>query len=205
MASEQRTIGEAEKIWADMLAEHFRFDVDVFGRENIPEGGVLFCSNHQGYADIPLLFHAVAGKQIGFVAKEELRKMPFFGKWMERVRCLLIKRGSARGAALMVREGVKLLQDGYSLVMFPEGTRSQGPKMNSFQRGTLHLATNSGAPIIPVTISGSYKAFEQKGYISSTKISINFHPPIETKNMGRAEAKNVHEVAEKIVRSGLTL
>ncbi|MBO5666522.1 MAG: hypothetical protein J6S45_03650, partial [Firmicutes bacterium] len=75
--------------------------------------------------------------------------------------------------------------------------------MAEFKKGSLRLATKPGAPIVPVTISGSYKCFEENKVITAAEVDVFIHPPIYTKDMDRKEASNIAAVVEEIVRTKL--
>ena len=201
---EMRLIGSDLKLWAGNVCDEFDLTVTVSGKENIPEGdGCVYISNHQGYADIIAIIKALDGKQIGFIAKDSLKKVPYLGKWIDRIRGVFIKRGDTREALKSLRDGIDLVKNGYNLVIFPEGTRSRGPEMGKFKPGSFKLATKAKAPIVPVTISGSYKCFEEKGYHVPAEIKVMIHPPIETKDMDRKELMSVEHEVPEIIRKGL--
>ena len=78
---EREYILKSTSVWGDIVFKMFGSELTVYGEENLPDHGpVVFIGNHQGYADIPTYFVALKKFQFGFVAKEELGKLPFFGK-----------------------------------------------------------------------------------------------------------------------------
>lgn len=144
----------AEK-WGRDLINASGSTVKVIGEENIPKDqAVLFVSNHQSYLDIPILVGFI-DKPKSFIAKKDLDKFPLFRTWMKNLQCILIDRSDVRQSLKAIKEGVKLLKEGYSYVIFPEGTRSKDGTLGEFKQGSLKLATKSGAPIVPVTIKGA--------------------------------------------------
>ncbi len=213
LIKEHREAGDAEKereqiinstsVWGRKIMEKFHVTLNVSGLENVPEGSVLFVSNHQGYADIPIFFAAMPAKQMGFIAKTSLGKIPVFGEWIRDIRSIFIEREDTRSSIKTFEEGISLLKQGFSLVIFPEGTRSKGPHMGEFKKGSLRLAVKSGVPVVPVTISGSYHMYEEKGYIQSAKIDFHIHQAIETKGLPKSEANNLAEKVELIIKTKL--
>jgi len=201
---EREAIAYSTHIWASKVEELYHMSMDIRGRENIPaEDGCVFISNHQGYADIIAMFLALEGKQIGFIAKDSLEKAPYFGKWIKNIRGIYIHRGNAREALKTIQEGVATLKEGFNLVIFPEGTRSQGPEMAHFKGGSFKLATKTKAPIVPVTINGSYRAFEEKGIMCPAKITVVIHPAIQTKDLDRKALNDMEANVEDTIRTTL--
>ena len=75
---ERQVIGEDIRIWANNVADEFDMTIEVEGKENIPEhDGCVYIANHQGYADIIALIVAMDGRQIGFIAKDSLERVPY--------------------------------------------------------------------------------------------------------------------------------
>lgn len=70
-------------------------------------------------------------------------------------------------------------------------------------KGSTKLATKPGVPIVPVSLNGSYKMFEEEGYLKGAKIDIMIHEPIETKGLTRQEEKELPDKVEKIIVGGL--
>lgn len=201
---ERRQILAATSTWGPMIMDMFGCELIVDGLENLPkEGPVVLIGNHQGYADIAAYFAAFRNFQFGFVAKQELAKIPLYGQWMPRIRSVFIERDDPRASLEAIKRGVDLIEKGFSLVIFPEGTRSKGPVPGPFMKGSLKLATKPGVPIVPVSMHGTYKVFEQTGVISPARIRIIVHEPIETKGISRQEEKELNDRIEKLVTEGV--
>jgi len=205
LEKERKLILEAVHGWSCRVFDHFKSDINIINPENLPESGpVVYVSNHQSYGDIPLFFYAVKNHQVSFIAKDALEKAPLFGYWVKTSRGLFLKRGDARASLQTINEGAELLKQGFSLVIFPEGTRSHCSDMADFKAGSLKLATKAKVPVVPVTINGTYRMFEETGEMTKgVHIDFMVHEPINTADLSRTELAELPERVENIVRSGL--
>ena len=177
--------------------------VYVKGLENIPEGAVLFVSNHQSYFDIGV-FLGYIPKPLGFVAKAELSKIPVLKRWMEQFRCVFLDRSDIRKSAKAITEGIEILKSGHSLVIFPEGTRSKSSEMLDFKAGSFKLATKAKVPVVPVTIDGTYKILEaNNGRLRAADVAVYVHEPIQTRDLTAEEAAALPGKVQEIIRSKL--
>ena len=204
LEEERRCILNATSSWGTDIMRRLGSRIHVYGEENIPEEGpVVMVGNHQGYADIFTYFAVFHKYQFAFVAKQELSKLPFFGKFITEIRSVLIDRDNKRGQLDAITEGIELIEQGFSLVIFPEGTRSLGGDPHPFMRGSLKLATKPGVPIVPVSIEGTYKMMEQDGYFHGADVYIKIHEPIPTAGISRKEEKELAAHLEKLILDGV--
>lgn len=190
--------------WALKRLNHSGATVIVHGKENIPaDQNVVFISNHQSNFDIAI-FMSHIDKPKGFVSKIEMAKVPLLKQWMESIHCIFMDRSTLKGAASAIVEGIKIIKEGYSLVIFPEGTRSKGDKMGEFKAGSFKLATKPKVPIVPVTINGSYKLLEGNGNrIKPGTVEVYIHPAIETASLSKDELNGLPEKVQHIIGSKL--
>lgn len=198
-------VHEAASSWAMSQLKMSGAKVKLFGEENIPADiPVLFISNHQGNFDIPL-FMSYIKKPKGYLSKIEMKKIPVVCTWMEYMHCVFMERGNMRKAAEAISAGIKVLKSGYSMVLFPEGTRSKGNQMNEFKAGAFKLATKSEVPIIPVTIKGSYKLMEanNNNIIKPAEVEIYIHPMVYTDKLTREEQAELPDFIKAIIQSKL--
>jgi 1-acyl-sn-glycerol-3-phosphate acyltransferase len=182
--------------WARILIRIIGCKLSVTGRENIPHrGGVCFVSNHGSIFDIVLLL-AYAGRPIGFVAKKELLLIPVLNVWISVLGGLFIDRRNLRKALRTINTGVARIKSGGGMIIFPEGHRSRGQGLLPFHPGSLKLATQAEAPIVPVAIAGSYDIFERRYRATSGPVQITFGKPISTSTIPAADRKLI--LSEKI-------
>lgn len=203
---ERELIAYWTALWVDRVIDIFDLTVNISGKENVPDNGpCVFISNHEGYGDLVVLFKALEGRQIGFIAKDALENVPYFGKWIKAIRGVFIKRGNTREALKSIQAGVDTLKDGFSLVIFPEGTRSRGPRMAEFKAGSFKLATKAKVPIVPITINGSYDLFETRSIITGgAVIDVVIHPAIDTASLDRHQIANITHEVDNTIRTTLT-
>ncbi|MCT4618094.1 MAG: 1-acyl-sn-glycerol-3-phosphate acyltransferase [Marinisporobacter sp.] len=191
--------------WGKRIVNASGSKVKLSGLEKIPEGPVVFISNHQGNFDIPILLGFI-DKPKAFIAKVELSKIPVFGKWIARQKCIFIDRNDPRQSLRAINNGVKTLKEGHSMIIFPEGTRSKGPKIAEFKKGSLRLATKAKVPIVPITIDGTYKIMEANGKlnIKPTEVKLTISDPIYTDNLTKEEESGLSDQVYEIIKSHLS-
>lgn len=189
--------------WAQNMIWAAGGKVEVSGIENLPEHNrICFVSNHQGSFDIVLIIGYVP-KMIGFIAKKELSTLPIVNFWMKALHCLFIDRKNARKAHKTIQQAIEYIQMGRPLLVFPEGTRSKRKEMNDFKKGSMKIPIRANAVVVPLTINGTYKLREEKGWISSGRIKLHIHPPIHISQLNDDEKNNLHHELQKIIASGL--
>lgn len=202
-AAQQASINVSRR-WGKDLIRRFHATVTVEGYENLPEEGpVLFVSNHQSYADIPTIYYALDKFQFGFIAKDNIAKVPVYGRWAADLGGVFLERENPR-KALETFKGIKeKIKQGYSFLIFPEGTRSQGGPMKEFKRGSFKLAFETEVPIVPITLIDTWKLFERQGYFKGDKCKVIIHEPIQTKGLSREEQVVLTEKIQDIVQKDL--
>lgn len=141
---------------------------------------VFVMGNHNSYADIPIIFLTIE-RTIGFIAKAELRFIPFLGFWMKKIGCVLINREKGGGAKL-IREAMAKGR-APRLFIFPEGTRGKDENMVPFKSGGFRLAAETEATILPVYIKGSGFTWEHRKDSSRCKVSVKILEPVDVKAM----------------------
>lgn len=195
-----KTIYKITHWWAKLVLKLSGCKITVKGLENVPKDRTaLFVSNHQSNFDIPLLMGVIDTPK-GFIAKKELESIPLLSAWMKRIHCVFMDRKNLRQSAETIVKGINILKGGYSMVIFPEGTRSKGGEHKEFKAGSFKLATKSKSLIVPVTIDGTYKVLEaNNNKIKASDLTVIIHKPIDPTVLSKDELDNLHEVVEDIV------
>jgi len=203
MEERARLIHKITFSWSAFLMKASGAKILVTGLENIPKDTtVLFVSNHQSYFDIPLLLSVIDIPK-GFIAKQELANLPGISTWMRHIRCTFLDRDNMRKSAEAIVEGINTLKSGYSMVIFPEGTRSKGGKPQDFKAGSFKLAIKSKVPIIPITIDGTYKLLEAYDRKVKSSIKVTIHPSIEITTLSKEEINELPNKVREIVLNSL--
>ncbi|MDO4941731.1 MAG: lysophospholipid acyltransferase family protein [Lachnospiraceae bacterium] len=167
--------------------------ITVSGQENIPKDqAVLFVANHSSYCDIPVLYDAIPGGA-GFIAKKEMEKIPLLAQWMRFLNSEFLDRNDIKQGMQVIKDAAATIKDGYSIVIFPEGTRSQDDEPHEFKEGSLRIASIAKAPVIPVAISGTADMMENhhKFRIYPADVHVTFGKPIYMNELPRAEKKHL--------------
>ena len=189
--------------WAGRLLRLAGAEITTTGRENIPEGPVVFVANHQGYFDIPLMLTQL-DKPNPIVAKKEIMKLPMIRGWMEQLRCVFLDREDPRKSMESLKSAQELLGKGYSVTIFPEGTRNSGGELGELKAGAIRVATRAHVPVVPVCIDGSYKLMKKGSlWIHPAKVKIRILPAISTEGMSREEIRALPEQLREQIGNGI--
>ena len=192
--------------WSRGILKVTGVTLTVEGRENIPQGGpCVFVGNHRSYYDIPLLL-AGLDKPHGILAKEELEKIPLLNRWMKLLGCVFVQRDDVRASVRALNDATAIVQGGKSFVIFPEGTRYKGEEggAGEFKNGAFRIAVKTGAPVVPVAITGARALFESNGNLCRPgTVRIRILPPIQTAGMSKAEQKQLPDAVRQTILAKL--
>ena len=146
-------------MWSRVLVSGTHgLQVEITGREHLPKTGpFVLMANHQSYADIPALY--LIGGNFKWMALEILFKIPIFGWAMAMSGYISVPRGRPRLAIKALEQAKRCLDQGISIFLFPEGTRSRTGTFGRFQMGAFRLAVAAQVPIVPVVITGTRQFF----------------------------------------------
>ena len=192
------------KNWARFILSVNGVKYTAYGKENIPESldGLIVVSNHQGSFDIPICISSLPFP-VGFIAKQELEKFPIINVWMRELDCIFINRKSLKEASIKINERIHQ-ENKNPIFIFPEGTRSKGPKMGRFKVGSLKLLFNEGVDVLPITISGSYKCMELHKNVKSGHVELYYHPVLRSSDYDPSDFNTFHNDLQQIISRPLT-
>ena len=189
------------KIWTNSILFAAGVKLTVEGLEKIdPKKSYIFIGNHQSHFDVLSVFSALP-LTVRFMAKKELFKIPVFGWSLYASGTIKIDRSNRERAIKSMNNALDRIKRGVSVVVFPEGTRSEDGKIREFKKGGFVLAIKGGIPIVPVSISGSrFILPKNRLRIHPGKIKIVMGDLIQTSDYGYQErAKLSKDVREIIV------
>ncbi len=154
--------------------------IEVRGREHLQPGrNYIFMSNHASNLDPPVLIPVVPGR-CSVLVKKELFRIPILGAGMKEADLVPVDRSDREAAIESVNAAVKVLQQGLHMVVFPEGTRSDDGRLRPFKKGPFHLAMESGVPVVPVTLLGTFESWPKTRFaLRPGKAIVVFHPPLD--------------------------
>lgn len=186
---------KAVQKWADYSVKIGKSKVTVNGLEKIPaDRPVLFVSNHESYADIPMLIYALRDFNFGFMLKSTIADIPLIKNYLEYMYCVTVDQSDIRRGASAINQAAAFINSGKSLLIFPEGRRSFSNTPDEFKNGAFKVAQKTGVTVVPIYIHNIHLTYEGNGRrIAPADISVNVLDPIETDKMSRAEVKELNE------------
>lgn len=150
--------------WGATLLRITLSPVRVVGAENLLATPVaVYAVNHLSYMDTPV----VLGKlpfQFRILARQDLFKLPFIGWYLKRSGQIPVDSSSLRSTLSSLNRGVKVLQAGMPLLIFPEGGRSQDGSLQPFLSGPAFMAIRAGVPIVPIALVGTHELMPMHTY-----------------------------------------
>jgi len=167
----------------------------VEGVENLPlQGGFILAGNHQSYWDPPVVGTGVP-RQVYFMAKEELFKVPILKTMITAQQAFPVKRGSADRRA--IARALELLSQGKVVGIFPEGGRSKDGELQEAESGVAFIALKAGVPVVPVALSNT-KGF---GYRHFKPVKMKIGKPILPPETPKFTKNDIEAMTGKIMAS----
>lgn len=179
--------------------------ITVIGEENVPKDEpVLYIGNHKSYFDIIITYARCPGLT-GYVAKNNMEKVPLLNLWMKRLHCLFIDRDNVKEALKTILSGIDNIKNGISMCIFPEGTRNKNPEgMLPFKEGSFKMAEKTGCAIIPMAITNSADILESHfPKVKRTHVILEYGKPIYPKELEKEEQKHLGSYCQNIIATML--
>jgi len=200
-----RQVPRVMRIWAKTFLFVTGTRVAVEGAERIdPKGSYVFTGNHSSNLDIPVIMGKLP-VSIRFLAKKELFKIPVLGGAMRAIHMVETDRRLGPTAHRAINEQVAtVVSEGFSLMIFPEGTRSENGEMLAFKKGAFRIAVENAIPVVPVTIAGALEAWKPHAkLIFGGKVKLIIHDPIPTLELSAADLNDLRDRARSTVAEAL--
>jgi 1-acyl-sn-glycerol-3-phosphate acyltransferase len=194
----------ARRVWAPVILRFGPVRLRVESRARLdPSLTYFFAANHQSWVDIPALFAALPVPLL-FLAKRELARIPFLGSYMEAMGMVYVDRAARKESTRTVSQAAQRLREGFSILSFPEGTRSPDGCVRQFKTATFAAALESGVPVVPVALEGPARILPRDGFrVRPGTIRLAIGEPIPTaglKRDDRAElARRAQEEVERLL------
>jgi len=190
--------------WAKGVAACMGLSFTLRGRENIQPGiSYIITPNHQGNADI-LAFLTSMPIPFRWVIKKELLKIPLFGPALGRTGAIAIDRSNPQAAIKSLEEGKRRLEAGWSVLIYPEGTRSSDEYLQPLKKGAFMMAIQTGIPILPVTCNGAFRVLPKKTiFFRPGRIEVVIGRPIDTKGLTEKDVPELMDRTRQAMLSNL--
>ena len=171
--------------------------VEVIGAENVPEGPVLMCANHSSAWDpIQVIMALPKTYPLRIMAKKQLFRIPLIGPFLSSIGVFPVDRGNSDISA--VKTSIKSLQDGFTLLLFPEGTRVKAKGQVPPKSGGAVIAVRGGVPMMPVFVDTKKRLFRKTRVIFGKPFD-----PVYTGRKGTAEEMQAN--ADEVMRQSYAL
>ncbi|MEN9919531.1 MAG: hypothetical protein RL662_1967 [Bacteroidota bacterium] len=193
------------KYWSKILCRTALCKIKIKHSNKLdPNQSYIFVANHQGAFDI-FLTYGYLSQNIKWVQKSELRKLPFTGKASEIAGHVFVNSSNTKTMAKTIEKAKNELLEGVSMVIFPEGARTENGKMGHFKKGAYIIATQMQLPIVPITLNGPYdvlKIHSRQLNLGKT-MEIIVHDPIVTEGLTENDIPILIKETVNIIESGL--
>ncbi len=173
----------------------------VKGEEHLEHRPAVFILNHQSNADLLIASKLIRYNAVG-IAKKELKMFPVIGQLMMAAGVIFIDRKDKQKAIDAMKPAVDALKAGTSIIIFPEGTRSNDYKLGRFKKGAFHLAMQAGVPIIPIVVYNAHEVVPKGSmFVKPTVVRTSVYPPIPTTDWTKENMEEkIKEVRELFLK-----
>src|SRR5690349_17138054 len=178
------SVDERARWFGHRVIDLLDVDLHVRGTERVPTGrAYVYMSNHQSHLDIPVLYATLPSATIRMLAKKELFQIPLWGHGLRAAEFIEVDRSNHTRAVQSIEVAARLIRDGVSIWVAPEGTRSRDGRIGKLKKGGFHLALETETPIVPVAIRGTIEVLPRGTRVMHTgkHVEVTLGSPIEVK------------------------
>jgi 1-acyl-sn-glycerol-3-phosphate acyltransferase len=206
-AKDSPLIESTIRLWSRLFLGTAPVHLQIEGRNRIdPSRQYVFAANHLSNYDIPVML-LTAPVPIRFLAKKELFKIPLLAQAMRRIGIIETDRQASSAAHAQINQGVAAAKDrGHSIIVFPEGTRSDDGILAEFKKGAFRIAIANDLPVVPVTIHGTWEAWPPGSkLVYPARATATVHEPIPTSELTLLDINDLRNRVHQAVASGLPI
>ncbi len=176
----------------------------VIGHEKVPsDRAVLYVANHNSYFDI-MITYTLCPDLTGYIAKDNLGRVPLLHIWMKRLYCLFMNRDDVRQSMRVIMDGIELIKKGISVTVFPEGTRGKSEEMIPFKSGSMKIAERTGCPVVPIAISHTRDIIgDHSPKAVPTHVVVEYGDPIYTDTLSKEDKKTLGRITQTAIQKML--
>jgi 1-acyl-sn-glycerol-3-phosphate acyltransferase len=199
-------VDERLQQWSRSIVRRASIDLRVSGLEHATPGeSFVIMSNHQSLYDVPVIYQALQ-RRIRMVAKQELFRVPIWGRAMHSAGFICLDRQSRERSRQTLLASTEILRAGTSIWIAPEGTRSKTGELGEFRKGGFHLALQSGCRILPISIDGTRAVLPAKGarVTDGCSVQLVVHPPVDPRAYGEERRDELIEVVRSTIARPLS-
>ena len=178
---ERDSVDERARWFGRRVIDLLEVRLAAHGAERVPPGrSYVYMSNHQSHLDIPMLYATLPSPTIRMLGKKELFQIPIWGRGLRAAEFIEVDRTNHARAMRSIEYAAKLVRDGVSIYLAPEGTRSRDGRIGPLKKGGFHLALGTGAPIVPVAIRGTIEILPRGAKVmqKGREVSVTIGSPI---------------------------
>ncbi|MBS1786741.1 MAG: 1-acyl-sn-glycerol-3-phosphate acyltransferase [Acidobacteria bacterium] len=181
--------------WSVGIFSKLYFRIEFEGVERVPKSGAMIVApNHVSYFD-PFWVSIPIARPLRYMTWDRMTRLPVLGKLITAYGSFPVNVDRGQGDRAALKASLEQLRAGGGLMLFPEGSRTPSGRLEEFKPGVVRLAIETGAPIVPVTIIGGYRAYARHYYFPRPfKVRIVYHEPIHlTLPANHAELKHYQQ------------
>lgn len=190
-------------VWGELATAALDLRLDVRGEQHLwSHRPAVFVFNHQSQLDAVVMARLLRRDFTG-IAKQEVKRQPFVGAMFQAAGAIFIDRADRNKAIAAMRPAVEALQNGTSIIIAPEGTRSPTRALGPFKKGAFHMAMQAGVPMVPVVLFDTSDLMPKGAlFARSGVVEVEVLPPVDTSSWQRATInEHVAEVRQRYLEA----
>ena len=178
---DRETVDERARWFGREVVRVLGVDLIAAGADRVPtDRAYVYMSNHQSHLDIPMLYATLPSRTVRMLGKKELFQIPLWGRGLRAAEFIEVDRSNHERAMKSIEYAARLVGDGVSIWVAPEGTRSRDGTIGKLKKGGFHLALDTQTPIVPVAIKGTIDVLPRGGRTVNTgqRVDVTIGAPI---------------------------